>query len=132
MSSHDAGFEARAREVHARSLDHLSPRVQAQLAVRRREALAGTPARRPSRGLLPWAGMATAGLALALVLQLRPSAPIETGASVAGTSSVAAVGVPADVPRTIATLDTEAVMPDLSEDPEFYLWLGSERPADVE
>ncbi|HZX81440.1 MAG TPA: hypothetical protein VFE72_10865, partial [Lysobacter sp.] len=74
MSRHDTAgdaFDARLRDVHARSLDHLSPRIQAQLALRRREALQGAAPRSPRR-LLPWAGMATAAIALALVVQLRP------------------------------------------------------------
>ncbi|HEY4581654.1 MAG TPA: hypothetical protein VIG88_02140, partial [Lysobacter sp.] len=73
MSRHDsagAAFDARLRDVHARSLDHLSARVHAQLAQRRREALQGTAPHRRSRGLLPWAGVATAAVALALVVQL--------------------------------------------------------------
>ena len=71
--SHDAGFDARLRDVHARSLDQLSPRVQAQLVQRRRAALKGETMHR-GRGLLSWAGVATAGLALALVLQVGPPA----------------------------------------------------------
>ena len=150
MSMHDEGFDARARSVPAGSRDLLSARVNAQLAQRRRAALTGE-ARRASRGLLPWAGVATAGLALALVVQLRPPSP---GAQRAG-HDVATVtapttartpaprGVPATQPRLAALTprpasrlpvanDAEAVAPDLSEDPEFYLWLGDERPAQPE
>ncbi|WP_133501171.1 hypothetical protein [Cognatilysobacter terrigena] len=147
MSMHDDGFDARARSVHGASLDHLSARVNAQLAQRRRAALKGD-APRASRGLLPWAGVATAGLALALVVQLRPpgAGPQRTGHEVASTTSATPStprGVPATQPRLAALTprpasrlpvanDADAVAPDLSEDPDFYLWLGDERPAQPE
>lgn len=144
MSPHDPTdrFDARARAVHAQSLDQLSPRVQAQLAQRRRAALQGT-ARGTSRGLLPWAGMATAGLALALVMQLRPPAPhgtqpshgtVATPASNTTTASprIASIDPSKGTPRIAATADAESIAPDLSEDPEFYLWLGDSAPARTE
>lgn len=137
---HDA-FDARARAVHAASLEQLSPRVQAQLAQRRRAALQGAP-QRVGRGLLPWAGVATAGLALALVVQLAPPSTVPRAPSGAGTSSRAAVErLPATAPRVAAldpsdapraAADAEAIAPDLSEDPEFYLWLGDASPARTE
>ncbi|WP_187770837.1 hypothetical protein, partial [Cognatilysobacter lacus] len=34
--------------------------------------------------------------------------------------------------RTASRADAETIAPDLSEDPEFYLWLGDMRPADAE
>ena len=126
--THDAGFEARLRDVHAQSLEHLSPRAQAQLAQRRRAALQGAPAQR-SRGLLPWAGLATAGLALALVVQLRPPASRPPSTAAASTT-----GAPAAVvdTRRAARTDVDAIAPDLSEDPEFYLWLGDVRLSNAE
>ncbi|GAB1597120.1 hypothetical protein [Lysobacter claricitrinus] len=145
MSMHDnAGdaFDARARSVHAASLDRLSARVNAQLAQRRRAALEGE-SRRASHGVLRWAGVATAGLALALVVQLRPpgSGPVAPHAGGVATRSTAVV--PAAQPRIAAVTpspasrlptaaDADVVAPDLSEDPEFYLWLGDERPARTE
>ncbi|GAB6196744.1 hypothetical protein PAGU2595_020550 [Lysobacter xanthus] len=114
--------------MHAESLDHLSPRVQAQLAQRRRMALQGTAASRPSRGLLPWAGVATAGLALALVLQLRPPA----GAPPQGVPAAASPQLAANTPADGTVRDVDAIAPDLSEDPEFYLWLGAASPAATE
>jgi len=133
--SADAGFDARLRELHAQSLAQLSPRVQAQLAQRRRAALQGAPIRH-RRGLLPWAGVATAGLALALVLQLRPPTSRQADAGIA----MSAARPAATTTRTPAAVDTrmavrgdaDAIAPDLSEDPEFYLWLGDVRPADAE
>jgi hypothetical protein len=139
--SHDAGFDTRVRAVHDASLERLSPRVQAQLAQRRRAALQGARAHR-ARGLLPWAGMATAGLALALVVQLRPPAvPPRAAASVAATPPAAAP-LPAarSAPTRAAAVDTrmasrtdaDAIAPDLTQDPEFYLWLGDTRPTNAE
>ena len=51
MTPHDLPdtLDAQARALHVQSLDRLSPRVQAQLAQRRRAALQGTP-RRGRRG----------------------------------------------------------------------------------
>jgi hypothetical protein len=137
--SHDAGFDTRLREIHARSLEQLSPRVQAQLSQRRRAALQGTATHR-RRGLLPWAGVATAGLALALVVQLRPPTSA-THADVAAATSAASARGAATRPaaqrvavdtRMAARTDADAIAPDLSQDPEFYLWLGDTRPSDAE
>jgi len=126
MNANDA-FDARVRALHAQSLDRLSPRVQAQLAHRRRGALAGDLHRH--RGLLPWAGAATAAIALAFALQLSP--PSSTRTTHSSKAPVAAVTTSAAADST-ATVDTDvadAGAPDadamLSEDPEFYLWLAS-------
>jgi hypothetical protein len=142
--SHDAGFDARVRAVHDASLERLSPRVQAQLAQRRRAALQGTHARRV-RGLLPWAGVATAGLALALVVQLRPpgiaprAAPPVASATAVAPARPPAAPVRAEPARAVAVdtrmasrADADAIAPDLTQDPEFYLWLGDTRPTNAE
>ena len=67
MSIDDPAVDQRVDEAiraqHARSLEHLSPRVRAQLQQRRRAALAGQ-AREASRGwrfALPLAAAATSG-----------------------------------------------------------------------
>ena len=122
MSLHhtdDAAFDRAAREAHVRSLDELSPRVQAQLALRRRGALSGATPHRPRR-LLPWAGAATAGIALTLVLQLGPPAAVAPADGMA--SGVTELG--AASAQRLAVVETEATVADLSEDPDFYLWLG--------
>ena len=131
MNNPDA-FDAQAREVYARSLEHLSPRVHAQLAQRRRAARQGMA--RASRGLLPWAGMATAGLALVLLMQLRPSAPASHGDASVATSTAASASPSrvAAVDTRMARTDVDAIEPDLAQDPEFYLWLGDARPSTVE
>ena len=127
MSEHDTGVDAYARGLHARSLEHLSPRVQAQLALRRNDALAGR-ARRAPHALLPWAGMATAAVALALVLQLRPPAGTASNAGDGPRATVTATDVAS--PR-LAMADAYDVAPELADDPEFYVWLG-ERPVETE
>ena len=144
MNAHDPNdaFDARVRAVHAQSLEQLSPRVQAQLAQRRRAAMQGA-ARRPSRGLLPWAGVATAGLALAMVVQLRPpGSPVSTRVATsrpAATTPAVPAAVATQAPRLAAldpasagAADVDTIGTDLSEDPDFYLWLGDERPARAE
>lgn len=145
MNPHDTAFDARVRALHAQSLERLSPRVQAQLAQRRRAALQGT-ARRPARGLLPWAGIATAGLALAFVVQLRPpGAPsvARTGDVPSRPAAASSRATPApgttQAPRLAlrdraapGSADVDAMGTDLSEDPDFYLWLGDERLARME
>lgn len=126
----DAAFDERARAVHDDALVNLSARVQTQLAQRRRSSsCAHTPLAR--RSLLPWAGMATAAVALGLVMQLRPPStrdgqpalqqPRASTASVQSVSSAYPGG---------PTADDDTL---LSEDPEFYLWLAANgRPATME
>lgn len=100
-------FDERARRAHAQALDALSPRVQAQLAQRRRAAL--SPAR-PATARWGWIGAAATVGALVVALQLRPpSAPPEAPPH----AVVAAPALPAD-PGGV-----------LVEDPDFYLWLAS-------
>jgi hypothetical protein len=60
----DDALARAARDAHAASLDHLSPRVQAQLAQRRRAAL--QPRRSAARGWPMIATASTAALALAI------------------------------------------------------------------
>lgn len=103
----DLEFDRRARALHARSLEALSPRVRAQLHNRLQAAM--KESRRP-RHAHRW-GLATAAvLALALGVgvpwrNLQETTP----APVAANTAPAATGVP-------ATLD---------QDPDFYLWLAS-------
>lgn len=123
----DATFDARVRALHDEALRQLSPRVQAQLAQRRRSASQGVAAAR-RRSLLPWAGMATAAIALALVIQLRPPSTGKEGAS-AQVAPQAQMQAVAGLQRGPAGDDDTL----LSEDPEFYLWLAADgQPANVE
>lgn len=109
MTPADDALDQRARRLHAASLEALSPRVQAQLAQRRRASVAA-PAR--GAGRWGWAGAAATACVLVVALQLRP--PGEA---------------PVDTPRAIAAVEPATVTADpggmLAEDPEFYLWLAS-------
>lgn len=78
LDADDALLRA-ARHAHAASLDRLSPRVQAQLAQRRRAAM--QPARSAGRGWAMIAASSTAVLAVAIgVFVLRDGMPGDTGA----------------------------------------------------
>lgn len=113
-------LDIEARSAHAASLDHLSARVQAQLAQRRRAALSPRTATR--RAAWPWATAAVAGVALAFALQ-RPM-PDAGSASPPGAAA----------PLRVAALDAPPVADALlAEDPDLYLWLASnEAPPYVE
>ncbi len=105
----DERFDERARTAHAGSLDALSPRVQAQLAQRRRAALSPTATRSAARRWR-WLGAAATAGALVVALQLRPPVPVLDG-------PVHAVAATAALPADPGSV--------LVEDPDFYLWLAS-------
>ena len=108
--SPDDAVDLYARRVHADALDALSPRVQAQLAQRRRAALAGAPTVRPPRAPWGWLSAGATACVLVIALQLRPPAD------------------PADAPPRAVTAVQEAPADPgavLAEDPDFYLWLAS-------
>ena len=110
MNADDA-FDTRLREAHAASLAHLSPRVRAQLALRRRGTASPAPASRARPALgLAFATLAVCALAVGL---FRP------GAHDAGDPRLARQG-----PATVSAADT------LDDNPDFYLWLAS-RDADA-
>ncbi len=116
-----------ARMAHAASLDHLSPRVRAQLAQRRRAALAehGRP-RAPRRWPMFALGSAAA-LTLAIGLfalrdvgnTVAPS-PSEVAATPTGAVPVRTPAEPATVPPAVAPAvagtDTGADMPEPAVD----------------
>jgi hypothetical protein len=112
MNTHDDddSFDAIARDVHARSLDALSPRTQAQLQVRRRGARASAHASRRRR--LAWPIVtACAVAALAIGWQLRGPGSVPTDA-------------PPGTPMVAVTDDDSATLV-LDENPELYEWLAS-------
>lgn len=105
-------LDATLRARHAAALEHLSPRVQAQLAQRRNAALRGESARRRSRHGYSYAAAGFAAV-FALMIGLRfgsapPNAALE--ARPAGT----------------AAAEPSANVTMLDEDPEFYAWLGAD------
>jgi len=118
MTTDDPGqarFDQAARRAYADALAQVSSATSAQLHRRRHAALAG-PAPR-SRWRLPAAAFASLlvlGAGLGLGLRSIGEAP------------------PAPVPEIAATADPgiEAVLEDLDQAPEFYVWLAS-RDADL-
>ena len=106
-------LDATLRARHAVSLQHLSPRVQVQLAQRRNAALRGESTRRRSRHGYRYAAAGFAAVfALMIGLRFGPAPP--NTATDAGTAMV----VPAAAASTNVTM--------LDEDPEFYAWLGAD------
>ena len=111
-ATHADAFDAALREYHAAALAHLSPRVHAQLAQRRKAALRGEGRTRPTHRLRFAVAGVAAVCALAVGLRLSfPTSPTPT--SVPPVSALAQ-----------ATPTSGGSMP-LDEDPDFYAWLGS-------
>ena len=105
----DDPLARRARELHAASLDALSPRVRAQLRVRRQAATAPRTLRRAR----DWRWAAAPALALALAFglpRLGGQPPVTDDTAQVAAAAAAAVEAP--------------VVP-LEQDPEFYAWLAS-------
>ncbi|MBX3711341.1 MAG: hypothetical protein KF800_05220 [Lysobacter sp.] len=150
MSPHtdfrDDALVRAARDAHAASLDHLSPRVQAQLAQRRRAAL--QPRRSAARAWPMIATASTAALALAIgVFVLRddgvpapriadaPAAPTQPAWPATTSTPVETVQANADAPLPDTLIAAEFDVVDavdatgygaFDETPDFYAWLGSE------
>lgn len=109
----DARFDERLRAVHARAVASLPVAVQSQLALRRREALAGGSTPAPSRRA-PWVAAlaAVCAVAVGLPFAFRPQGGLPAPAD-PPVQAVVAVVAPADAGTVLA------------EDPDFYLWLAS-------
>jgi hypothetical protein len=121
MSTQDR-FDEAIRAAHAQSLDHVSPRVRAQLAQRRRTALSGQARAIPWRFALPIAAACAMG-AVAIGLQFRVPAP----------APVVATVTPKPTPTVseivLAQSDDTAEYAALEESPEMYAWLASDGAA---
>ena len=103
MTGHEP-LDARLRAAHAVSLEHLSPTVQAQLAQRRRRALAG-PEHEDARRALRWA-VATLAVAVVAFGVFRPTHR-------------------PDAPTLAASTPAAARADTTDDNPDFYLWLAS-------
>lgn len=120
----DDALSRAARRAHAASLDHLSPRMQAQLAQRRRAAT--QPRRSATRGWSMIAAASAAVLALAVgVFVLRDQSPAPQMADEATPSATPVTTMPAaqTTPDTrIADVGAPApgiaITPDVTETPE--------------
>ena len=105
----DDRFDAIARDVHAHSLDALSPRTRAQLQLRRR----GAPTRTARMRTLAWPVAAACAIAaLAIGWQLRDPGSMPTGA-------------PPSTPMVATSTDDDSATLVLDENPELYEWLAS-------
>ena len=101
----------RARELHARSLEAMSPRVRAQLQLRLQAAVAPRPSRVRGRD---WRWAAAPAFALALAFALPRLGVQPPGGDAAAAQVAFAAATAAEAP----------VVP-LEQDPEFYAWLAS-------
>lgn len=114
---HDAhtAFDDAACRAHVSSLDHLSPRVQAQLAVRRRAA--STQANRPAASVRVWPLLAL-GSAAALTLAvglfvLRGTGDTDTPAPTETVATTPDVAPPATDPDTSARMSPTIASTDM-------------------
>ena len=115
-------FDEAIRAAHVQSLDHVSPRVRAQLAQRRRAALSGQARANPWRFALPLAAACAVG-AVAIGLQFREPAP----APIVATATPKPTPMPSDI--VLAQSDDNAEYATLEESPEMYAWLASDGAA---
>lgn len=134
-----ASFDQRARARYHDAAAALSPAMQGRLRAARRTALAGTAVagRHVARPLaMPIAAMAAAVLALAFGLRLQApdgasgQVPENEAVPVATTPPIIEPGRPSR-PAPVEQVgdgETETLLSVLDEDPDFYLWLGSDEP----
>jgi len=118
MSTQDR-FDEAIRAVHAQSLDHVSPRVRAQLALRRRAVLAGEARANPWRFAIPLAAACAVG-AVAIGLQFRE--PVQ--APIVATATPKTTPTPSDI--VLAQSDDNAEYATLEESPDLYVWMASD------
>ncbi|MBO9883630.1 hypothetical protein [Xanthomonas sp. D-109] len=121
-----ADFDARLRTVHQASLQALPAPTLARLRAARRQASQTRTAPFLRRGWLLAAVPALLGAALGVHLLLRPapSVPITTASVVAGTTAVAPTPTGASASTDSDQAASATAM--LDENPDLYLWLGSD------
>ncbi|MCA1713809.1 MAG: hypothetical protein LC715_01315 [Gammaproteobacteria bacterium] len=133
MTKHDP-MDQRARALYRAAAATLSPTMQGRLRAARRiaQADASAPARRVHALAVPIAGLTAAVMALAVGLRLQtPDRPdgqkLEDAAVTSPTQPAAAApGRPAQSVPIRQVSNDETLLPMLDEDPDFYLWLGSD------
>jgi len=125
MSTQDR-FDEAIRAQHAHSLEHLSPRVRAQLQQRRRAALAGQAREAPRvwRFALPLAAAAAVG-AIVVGVQLR-NPESATAPQVAVTMPAPSVSARLAHVAAPANVDENTDYAALDESPDLYVWLASD------
>jgi|GEM_PF-229877 len=127
-------FDQQARARYRDAAAALSPALQGRLRAARRNALAGTTATGRNRArppAMPIAAMVAAVVALAFGLRMqtpvRPGdRPVETRAISATQPAAPEPAPPAQAAPTQQASNHETLLPMLDEDPDFYLWLGSD------
>ncbi len=122
-STHSAAFDAQMRRAHQASLQALPAPTLARLRAARHAASGGhaAPARR--WGWLLAAAPALLGAAFGMHLLLHPTLPASVpAASVAGVPAATAVSASVALPGD----GDDAVAGLLDENPDLYLWLGSD------
>lgn len=122
-------FDQRARGHYRDAAAALSPGMHGRLRAARRTALSGAPGSVRHGFSLAMPAMAAAVMALALGLRLQ--APDRAGGDgseevVGPVAGGPAVTVPSPVQPTPAQQDSDTLLSMLDEDPDFYLWLGSD------
>ncbi|MET0547854.1 MAG: hypothetical protein ABW002_01110 [Xanthomonas sp.] len=123
-STRAAHFDARLRAVHQAGLQALPAPTLARLRAARQQASQthATPGRRWGWLLAAVPALLGAALGVHLLLRPAPSLPTSTASVAAGTTAVATT--PA---RAGASADTDqAATAMLDENPDLYLWLGSD------
>ncbi|MCC8536712.1 DUF3379 domain-containing protein [Xanthomonas axonopodis pv. poinsettiicola] len=106
--SHDpAQFDAQLRQLHATALDNLPPQTLARLRQARQ-----APAARSRRGHWLLATACSALLAVGIGLQLRPS-----------DTSLPQPATPQAIAGNTASTETDDL---LTQNPDLYVWLGSD------
>ncbi|MGJ4804525.1 hypothetical protein [Luteimonas sp. SDU82] len=111
-----AGFDQAARAAHSNALAHVSASTMAQLHRRRHAALSTVPARG-----LKWR-LPAAAFASVLVVAVG----LGVGLNWSGdTPQAPAVPTPALAAAPVAEPGIEAVLDDLDQAPDFYVWLAS-------
>ncbi|WP_295925545.1 hypothetical protein [uncultured Xanthomonas sp.] len=123
-----ADFDTQMRAVHQAGLQALPAPTLARLRAARQQASRAHAA--PSRrwGWLLAAAPALLGAALGVHLLLRPapSMPTTTTASVATATASTTVAATASVRAGAAADSDQAATAMLDENPDLYLWLGSD------
>ncbi|MCI2244756.1 hypothetical protein L3067_09100 [Xanthomonas sp. PPL568] len=117
-----ADFDARLRAVHQTGLQALPAPTLARLRAARRQASQThtTPGRRWGWLLAAVPALLGAALGVHLLLRPAPSVPTTTASIAAGTPAVASTpaGAGADTDQAATAM--------LDENPDLYLWLGSD------
>lgn len=122
--STDDRFDEAIRAAHAQSLDHVSPRVRAQLAQRRRAALSGQARANPWRFALPLAAACAVGAVAVGLQDVLVGGREPAQAPIVATATPKPAPPPSDI--VLAQSDDNAEYATLEESPDLYVWMASD------